>query len=471
MIKSRQKLRNILETSHDNPYLRPTQKEFIIQEFKNTRTILGDHYNHLVFLSSVYSFLFCADSLVDVWLEKWDEKKVGPLNKNIEFGYALYLHGTSMLATAAKECEFPEQDVQINFSTSLSHLIFWPVDSIVHGVHIPQPAAPFFKWTLSDLRDTVALAISLRIAVLPLDCALFDSNTMRGNDTQPFIRMRNRGDSSIYWEYLPEGQTRITKKVISFLEAALERDPHIIVFPEYCIGPEQLEAIKNYIANHKTILNMKNLKFIVAGTTWTTVVKTDDIIEHDNICHVLSSCDCWRSYKEAEYCGVEWNELGLRYFNKVETLSNPAKELAIPYIQNVGFVQIPICRDVINSENADSITGIIAQRVAPALILVPACSPSHDRFISPLTRFARIHHSCAILCNCCSAAAGTHVGLVGVPQKTQQIHDIFMASKACERGLCSEKCVLEDCRCIFMAEITNRVNYTRDSIDFSISRI
>ena len=154
----------------------------------------------------------------------------------------------------------------------------------------------------------------------------------------------------------------------------------------------------------------------------------------------------------------------------IETLSHPAREITIPYIQSIGYVYIPICRDVINSERDDSITGKIANYIKPALIIVPAFSTSHDRFIKPLDRFVRIHRSCVVLCNCCSCAKGEYVGLVGVPQQGQDVHDIKMNARPMMRGECAGTCASDKKNCVFYANITNEVSHTNDTLRFSLSQ-
>lgn len=464
-----------------NSNLRPSQKDEIIKQFKNFRTALGEAYNHLMFLSAIYTFLVCVDSQVDDWLTLWDQKEIGRLNANPDLGFSLYLRGTSMLKSAAEICEFATPDVQMNFSVTLKHLIFWPVNTNACGIHVPLPAAPFFKDDTGRLLKESEQGTPMRIAIIPFDCALFDCDGTGRATPPPFLSWKKRSESSGYWEYLPDAQERVTKKVIVLLDAALEQNPHIIIFPEYCIGPGQLKAIRDYITHRKEELRIKNLKFIVAGTTWETSTGENGATEFDNICHVISTCGIWKSYKAAEYCEVESysyqygeedeQKVEFKGFTMVETLSHPAKELVAPYIQNVGYVQLPICRDIINSENIESIASIVAQRLIPAFVLVPAWSRSHDRFVNPLDRIVRIHRSCAILCNCCSAVLGNYVGLVGVPQKKQSPHDISMNKLECSRGACVENCTFESNRCVFLAIITNQASHTKDSIIFSLSRI
>lgn len=462
----------ILSVSEDRYEISPSQMTEVIQEFKKIRAILGKDYNHLTVLSSIYSFLLCLDSYAGDWLDKiWDEKEVGPLNCNTELGFALYLRGNRMLTSAAKDCGFYDQNLQISFRAALPHLIFWQIRTNLRGVVIPLPSAPFFKGAINQKAQDGSLDISLRIAVLPLDCALSGSTE---KSVQPYLKLHNRTNSSIYWEYAPDGQDRITAKLMKDLEAALKWNPHIIMFPEYSIGKEQLRKIEEYVLENKKTLIKKNLKFIIAGTTWETVEKEDGSFEYDNICHVIALTNTWKSYKAEEYCeyvGEAKNRDGSSLFTRVETLTHPAKELTTPYLQNIGYVQIPICRDVINSEGQQSIAGIVADRLSPTLILVPAWSPSHDRFIKPLDRFVGLYYSCVVLCNSCTAALGTRIGLAGVPQRYQAIHDMYMKHIPSECGVCRENCTSRDESCVFLANITNRANHTRDSIDFSFSRV
>lgn len=465
------RFKKILSASPKRYDLVYSDKASVIQEFKKIRTILSAAYDHLTFLSCIYSFLKCIDLSVDDWIGVWDEKEVGPLNGNIDYGFALYLRGEKMLTSAAKECSFYNQDLQMSFRTTLPHLIFWPVNTDLRGILIPLPTAPFFKETFNREARNSSLDVTLRIAVLPVDCTLTGS---ANNNVQPFLRMHKRTESSVYWEYVPEGQERITAKVMRDLENVINWDPHIIIFPEYCIGEKQLVAIKEYLLENKKTLSTKNLKFIVAGTTYETVENENGSFEHDNVCHVITPSCTWRSYKAEEYCdviGEVKNKNELKDFTNVEILSHPAKELVIPYIKNVGYVQIPICRDVINSENTESVTGLVAERISPTLILVPAWSKSHDRFIKPLDRFVGLYYSCAVLCNSCTAAQDTRIGFVGVPQRYQTIHDMYMKEVTIERDVCRENCANRNESCIFMAKITNKANHTRDSIVFSFSRV
>jgi len=218
----------------------------------------------------------------DVWIKKQLFKgKVRAISTNHECGYCLFLKEERMIDRLNAEVEFiGNLDLEINLTSPFRHLVFWNVG---HTLSMPNIYSfpkqnPVIKRLVGEEGDMRA---RLDIAIIP-----FIHSWGQGMPKYP-EPVQGHG-VRLFWRYPDEGIQRAKDRTLNLLRRALSQNPHIIIFPEYCIGPAQLCEIRKYLAEHSE--DAPNLLFLVAGSTWITEPDTSGgMDQHNNVSLVLDS--------------------------------------------------------------------------------------------------------------------------------------------------------------------------------------
>jgi hypothetical protein len=207
----------------------------------------------------------------------------------------------------------------------------------------------------------------------------------------------------------------------------------IVVFPEFVMSPDMLDAIQIHLRESRNRHN-KRLKFVFAGTTYLK----DNEGNFNNVLHILKEDGTklpYTYYKNSPFVKYDDTE---RYIDSNQILSceritNPGKECVLLDIEGFGRILPSICRDFIDGEY----TNALAHIFKPELILIPAWSESVNSFLTEMCSFANNIHSSSILCNCCNAVDKnkTKIGACIIPEKKESIVNsspkYFYRSRGC----------------------------------------
>ena len=223
-----------------------------------------------------------------------------------------------------------------------------------------------------------------------------------------------------YIKYNQESEKDNITRVTELLQSAVANKANIIVFPEYIMSPNMLDAISEQLSDiqQKRCDNFERVIAVFAGTSF----EYYDSNKSNNVLHILKEDgqDIGARYYKFSPFLTQANEFvhGADYgsaepkgfsgesaageeniFNNWELLSDRGKECTLIDIDGVGRVLPAICRDVIDGLYTDT----LAKLFMPSLIMIPAWSSSVNSFRSRLSVLAETIHTSSLLCNCCNA--------------------------------------------------------------------
>lgn len=234
------------------------------------------------------------------------------------------------------------------------------------------------SWKLREDAD-----ITLRVAVVPLCHELV---TKFVYDTGAYFHV----------EYTDEYNEKFKEIALKFLETAIERGCHVVVFPEFMISKAILQGLKNKLrklddSGSKT----GNLTLVCAGSRWDRKGKNPEFIDN-NISTLL---DCHGTEIARQYKSIPYRSKDKR---AVEKLDTPGKEVSLVDVIGLGRVQLSVCRDVCTTL-PESNHKLIFSLFQPNLVLVPAWSGSIEGGFKEGFRDISVAGAVSVLGNCCEA--------------------------------------------------------------------
>lgn len=193
-------------------------------------------------------------------------------------------------------------------------------------------------------------------------------------------------------EYIKEGIASIKR----IMYKALEVDCNIIIFPEFMIEKEMIDAIKEVLLETQR----NSLLFVAAGTRWTPE-NANELLILDRTGNEIA-----RHHKYAPFSEERSPGDGLDPVRMTEHLAFPGKYLSLLDIKDIGRFAFAICRDVcIIEEDTAAILNYVIEELKPHFLIVPAWSSSIDTgFLNQFEVFGR-HQVISVLCNCCEPIA------------------------------------------------------------------
>ena len=314
--------------------------------------------------------------------------------------------------------------------------------NVVISAYRMDPALECIKNNGNRLRLAIAPFIGQKVTEFPL---------IEG--TAKFIPCHSE-------EYVKEG----VRSIIRIMEKALEKGCNIIIFPEYMIEAEMVQAIRDFLDSK----SCKELLFVAAGTRWTSE-NANELLILDMHGEIIGRYHKYAPFSEYRKIGKTGQSVRL-----TENLQNPGDEISLIDIKDIGRFAFAICRDVcVTKGEPNALTSSIINRLQPNFLIVPAWSGSIESGFNDQFKAFGEERTVSILCNCCEpiAISSHHDSLqtrilVGTPCKDNP--DKSCVSGKTEAVCCdekfSDKCPHRDCFFIIELDLSEKHFHTGSKV-------
>ena len=383
-------------------------------------------------LTVIYCILASIDSVAMSWQKKWMSKNLGPLDKQRKTSFRVYFNlGRTLheeyINNVHRNRVMPSSFLEEFQSFRFINEAKWEKEGIPLVKYFTLPRK--FRADFEKMR-------SIRIAVIPVSC-------------KENFRFVSAGGSGKKVDYSKHDQKQLGKKICYMIEAAVQAECNLIVFPEYTISPEIYEEIRRQLnKSHGKLL------FVFAGTTWTE--------DNNNVMRIL---DSWGELigEYYKYTPFTQKEKGKHGFKIWEALASPGKICDIIAIENIGIFLPSICRDMID----DDYTSVLSKALLPLFVIISAYSKSVASFEQRQSELANKYFISSVLGNACSAVAKSadKIGNGSIVHKTSTIAGVKI--KGLERNQCNKD---EDCKgCYYILDYDFMFGDNKNT-EFCISR-
>lgn len=298
----------------------------------------------------------------------------------------------------------------------------------------------------------------------------FRTFSFHNRDEEKPCGIKEHPSGLFYIDYDNWNEEEHEKYLLILLQKAIEKQPHIIVFPEFVMSPSLLKSLQKHLMNNTIKNGKKNLQVVVAGSTYEKSI--DD--RWNNVSHILSGSgrEIGKYYKFTPYSdeeapqahGAQQNDDeddAAKYYNNCEILSDPGLECTIIDVEGIGRILPAICRDVIEGEYTEK----LAQVFNPSLLIIPAWSGSVKSFDTRILSITNTAHTAALMCNCCDAVPkkNNEVGTLYLPQKDERV------MKAIPKYLERRCACKNDCKnkngCLYLIDIIMNEGILKSNVE------
>ena len=363
---------------------------------------------------------------LDLYFQDYTYETYGksPMNTFCSDFCLVYIHNDdSIFDEIAHKKDYAKKIRKTEIRNYFKYIIFFEMCELPLNYGVPQLATlQKEKTALKGILETK----KLKMALIPVLCEKwFDFNITRG--------------ALFEIEYHKKQLKDVGDRVILLLKWAIECKANIIVFPEYVCSEEIQRKIHDtlYKLSNDEPEKLKDLLFVVAGTSWTE--------DSNNVCYIYDE-EGEILGKVYKYSAYDNYKDGIRY---VERLQNPGKEITLVKVPGIGVFQIEICRNV--SENEFCLK--LAKVFNIQFLLITAWSSSvNNGFKKQIDAIVSSNHrTCTAMSNCCAAFSDckefrTQIGLVAAPQKNNTLIEANCQFVEREKQQCIASC---DEGCIF----------------------
>lgn len=353
------------------------------------------------------------------------------------------------------------------FSPSMESLRISPQDTHTPVVQDKMSAVRFIEATQIDSSHSVVIS-SYRMDGA-LECIENNGNRLR-IAIAPFIGQKVTefpmvtGTAKFIPHHSDEYAKEGIRSVIRIMEKALEKGCNIIIFPEYMIEAEMVQAIRDFL-DSKTF---KELLFVAAGTRWTSE-NANELLILDRHGEIIGRYHKYAPFSEYRKIGKTGQLMRL-----TENLQNPGDEISLIDIKDIGRFAFAICRDVcVAKGESNALISSVINCLQPNFLIVPAWSGSIESGFNDQFRAFGEERTVSILCNCCEPIATSphHDSLktrilVGTPCKDNP--DKSCVSGKTEAVCCNEMfsgvCPHRDCFFIIELDLSEEHFHTGSEV-------
>ena len=273
---------------------------------------------------------------------------------------------------------------------------------------------------------------------------------------------------SFYVEHLEDREPSAIRLVTELLVKAIDSHAEIIVFPEYIMSKQMLEAIKAKLSE----LTPLELKLVFAGTTYEL---DEEKLRGNNVMHILNGrgIEIGKYYKSTPFNNeadkphhattISDDRTGEWPFSCIELLSDPGKECLLLDVEKWGRILPSVCRDFIDGDYTDQ----LVKTFCPSFVVIPAWSHSVSSFDSNMNSYANTIHTMSLLCNSCNAVNqrgedDMPIASICMPRKVNRAMEARL-EKQTRKADCRKTC--EDCGgCI----VFYHIDFSKQQPDFHV---